>query len=85
MRKSLLFLILLSAGAIEATRLQCVCNDKSAIVPPCGICGVELGTMEKTKHGVACICVNGLKNNEIACKDVCNNNRGWSGKIQEAD
>ncbi len=82
MNKTILLLVALSVGAIEATKLRCVCNDKTVIMPECGACGVELGTMEKTGTGVACICENKLKASEISCADVCKNNRGWSGEYK---
>ena len=52
-------------------------------MPECGLCGVELGTMEKTDTGVACICQNKLKGQEISSAVVfCKNNRGWSGEYK---
>ena len=82
MNKIFLVLIALSFGAVEAKKLRCVCNDKTVIMPECGYCGVELGTMEKTRSGVACICQNELKAGEISCATVCKANRGWSGKYK---
>lgn len=82
MKKLVLVLLVVSFGGIEAAKIRCVCNDKEVIMPECGICGVELGTMEKTEGGVACICQNRLKAQEISCAAVCKNNRGWSGEYK---
>ncbi len=82
MKKILLMLFLSSISAVQAEKLYCVCNDRQAIMPDCGICGSRLGTMEKSKYGVACICENNLKASEISCAYVCKNNRGWSGEYQ---
>ncbi len=84
MKKTLLLLVVLSVGAIEASKLRCVCNDSSIIMPECGICGVELGTMKKNESetGVECICINKLKLKEIPCAEVCKLHRGWSGKMK---
>ena len=80
--KKIFLLLIISVGAIQAAKLRCVCNDKEVVMPECGICGVELGTMEKTDFGVACICQNKLKAQEISCAVVCKNNRGWSGEYK---
>ena len=82
MKKLSVVLLLLSVGAIEAEKIRCVCNDKTIQLPSCGICGVELGHMEKADKGVACICENGLKLEEIPCAEVCKLNGGWSGNYK---
>lgn len=61
--------------------VKCLCQDKTMQAPDCGICGSQLGTTEKTDVGVACICYNKLKSQEITCSEVCEHHGGWTGEF----
>ena len=82
MKKFLLVALLFVPGAFSTGKYRCVCNDETAVMPECGICGTELGTMELTLMGVACMCDNNLKLKEISCADVCKARGGWSGDVK---
>ena len=74
-------LICFSASA--ADKVHCLCEDKTVQMPDCGICGSQLGSMEKTETGAACICYNKLKSKEVTCFEACKHNNGWTGEFVE--
>lgn len=81
----ILFLSLsqLSSELYATNEVRCICNDRTIKTPQCGICGQQLGSMEKTQTGAECICANKLKTQEISCNTTCAKNNGWSGRFKE--
>ncbi len=81
MNKYVLILLLLAGSAVEAAKIRCLCVDKTAVFPECGICGLTSGTMNETGSGVECICSNKLKLKNISCAETCKDNGGWTGEF----
>ncbi|MBA3953990.1 hypothetical protein H0X48_01550 [Candidatus Dependentiae bacterium] len=80
---ALIFMSKLSVQLYATNEVRCVCNDHTVKTPECGICGQQLGSMERTQDGAACICANKLKNQEITCNTTCAKNNGWSGRFKD--
>lgn len=59
----------------------CLCKDGTVQYPDCGICGSDMGVMEKADTGIHCICENKLFTKEISCEETCKHNKGWSEKF----
>jgi hypothetical protein len=77
-------LLVCSMGmACASNEVKCICRDHTTQTPACGICGEELGIMEKTGTGTQCICNNELLNEEISCEETCSLHEGWSGEFEE--
>ena len=82
MYRYILIALVMSPYGIEAKHYACVCNDGKSVIPACGICGRESGTMERTADGVRCICGNGLTLKKVSCAATCKPHYGWTGKIK---
>jgi hypothetical protein len=78
----LFFIIVQGFTIYSINEVHCMCNDHTAQAPDCGICGSQLGSMEKTDTGAYCICSNKLKNGHITCATTCQQHKGWSGNFQ---
>ena len=83
MIRYILLALLVTGGAIEAKHIKCLCEDKTAVLPDCGICGTVAGTMEQTEQGVICWCQNKLKLKEMSCAAVCEKRGGWTGEFRQ--
>jgi hypothetical protein len=75
--------LILSCSHKSCATVKCLCQDKTIQVPDCGICGSQLGTMEKTDVGAICFCYNKLKSQEITCSEVCEQHTGWTGEFAQ--
>jgi hypothetical protein len=69
-------------SAIQASKeVGCLCKDGTVQHPDCGICGSDMGIMEKTDTGVRCMCEHQLFHKEASCDEACKNNKGWTEKF----